>query len=187
MCLYITATLPRDAKFDCVAQIFQSYKLSFEMISNPYVLKQLHPGDVYISTTTRHCDCGSVLGSLGRRDGNDPEGYEHELMKLRRKGWGEAKIRRWLEQKGQTEEKHVREDEARAGSDMPVAQYWVDFISAVLNSKCADRVGVLLHFYHMDVEGERIKILSNERVRLEELTPRLLMEMEYDVIYNFVP
>jgi hypothetical protein len=187
MCLYITATLPRGANLDCVAPIFEAYKLSFETISNPYVLKQLHPGDVYISTTTRHCDCGSVLGSLGGRNGNEPEGHEHELKKLRRKGWSEAKIRRWLEQKEQTKEKHAREDEARAGSVMPVARYWVDFISAVLNSKCTDRVGILLHFYHMDVEGERIKLLGNERVKLEGLTPRALMEMEYDVLYEFVP
>ncbi len=187
MCLYITATLPRDAKLSCIAPIFESHHLSFEAISNPYVLEQLHPGDVYISTTSRHCDCGSVLGSLGRRDGEEPEGYGHELKKLKRKGWSEAKIRRWLEQKEQTKEKHVRRDEARATNQTPVAQYWVDFISAVLGSKCIGRVGILLHFYHMDVEGERIKILGNESVKLDELTPRLLMEMEYDVLYEFLP
>lgn len=187
MCLYITATLPRGANLDCVAPIFGTYKLSFKTISNPHVLRQLHPGDVYISTTSRHCDCGSVLGSLGGRNGNEPEGYEHELKKLRRKGWSEAKIRRWLGQKEQTKEKHVREDESRVGCEMPVARYWVDFISAVLNSKCTDRVGILLHFYHTDVEGERIKLLGNERVKLEGLTPRVLMEMQYDVLYEFVP
>ena len=187
MCLYITATLPRNAKLNCVAPIFESYKLSFEPISNPFVLKQLHPGDVYISTTTSHCDCGSALGSLGRRDRDEPESYEHELKKLRRKGWGETKIRRWLEQKEQTKEKHAREDEARAGSSTPVAQYWVDFISEVLGSKCTDRVGILLHFYRMGVEDERVKILDKERVKIEKLTPRLLLEMEYDVVYEFVP
>lgn len=186
MCLYITATLPRDAKLDCVATIFETYKLSFEPVSNPHVLEQLPPGAVYVSTTTSHCDCGSVLGSLGGRDKDAPEDYGHELKKLRRKGWGEAKIRRWLGQKGQTREKHVREDEARAGSNTPVAQYWVDFIRAVLDSKCTDGVGLLLHFYRAGVEDERVKILRKERVRAGELTPRLLMEMEYDVIYEFV-
>jgi hypothetical protein len=187
MCLYITATLPRDAKLDCVAPIFETYKLSFGTIPNPYVLKQLPPGEVYLSTTTSHCDCGSALGSLGRRERDEPESYEHELKKLKRKGWSEAKIGRWVGQKGQTREKHAREDEARARSNTPVAQYWVDFISAVLNSKCTGKVGILLHFYHMGVEGERIKIVRNERVKREELTPRLLMEMEYDVLYEFVP
>ena len=185
MCLYITATLPRSAKLDCVAPIFVAYKLSFEAISNPYVLEQLPPGEVYLSTTGSHCDCGSALGSLGGRD--DPAGYEHELKKLRRKGWSEAKILRWLEQKEQTKEKHVREDEARARSHTPAAQHWVDFISAVLNSRCTDKVGILLHFYHMDVQGERIKILGKKRVGAGELTPRVLMEMEYDVVYEFVP
>lgn len=187
MCLYITAALPRSAKIDRVAPIFETYKLSFETISNPYVLKQLHPGDVYISTTSHHCDCGSVLGSLGGRDEDEPEGYEHELKKLRRKGWSEAKIQRWLEQKGRESEKHARKDADRARVNTPHAQHWIDFISAVLNSKCTERVGVLLHFYHMDVEGERIKIARTVRVRLEELTPRLLMEMEHDVVYEFEP
>ena len=186
MCLFITATLPRGAKLDCVAPIFDTYKLSFELVSNPYVLGQLPPGERYISTTSSHCDCGSALGSLGGRDRDESGGHEHELKKLRRKGWSEAKILRWLEQKELTKEKHAREDEARAGSYTPVAQYWVDFISAVLNSGCTDRLGILLHFYRMDVEDERVKLLGSERVKLEELTPRLLMEMEYDVVYEFV-
>lgn len=186
MCLYITATLPRGAKLDCVATIFDAYKLSFETVSNPYVLEQLPPGEVYVSTTSSHCDCGSALGSPGGRDGDKAVSYEHELKKLRRKGWSETKILRWLEQKERTKEKHVREDEARAESNTPVPRYWVDFISAVLNSKCTDRVGILLHFYQMGVEDERVKILGHERVKLEELTPRLLMEMEYDVVYEFV-
>jgi hypothetical protein len=187
VCLYITGALPRGARLDCVAPIFETYKLSFETVSNPYVLEELPPGEVYLSTTSSRCDCGSALGSLGRHDGDGPVSYAHELKKLRRKGWGEAKIQRWLEQKEQTKEKHFREDEARAGSNTPVAQYWVDFISAVLNSRCSDKVSLLLHFYHMDVGGERIKILRDKRVKIEELTPRLLMEMEYDVIYEFVP
>lgn len=187
MCLYITATLPGDANPDCVAPIFKSYKLSFETVSNPYVLEQLHPGDAYFSTTSSHCDCGSALGSLGRFKGDEPEGYERELKKLRRKGWSEAKIQRWLEQKEQTKEKHVREDETLAEGNTPVAQHWVDCISQVLSSKCTDRVGILLHFYHVDVEGERVKILGQERIKLEELTPRLLMEMKEDIVYEFVP
>lgn len=187
MCLYITATLPRGARLDCVARIFESYKLSFETVSNPHVRGQLHPGDVYVSTTTSRCDCGSVLGSLGGRDEDRPEGYGHEVRRLRAKGWGEAKIRRWLEQKEQAKEKRERVYEGRAESDAPAGQYWVDFISEVLDSGCAERVGILLHFYRTDVEGERVKISRNERVKLGELTPRLLLEMEYDVVYEFVP
>lgn len=187
MCLFITATLPRNASLNCVAPIFEAHRLSFKKISNPYVLNQLHAGDVYVSTTTSHCDCGSVLGSLNRRNKDETEDHEHELKKLRRKGWSEAKIQRWLEQKEQTKEKHLREDEALAGRNTPVARDWAEFISELLGSRCTDRIGILLHFYHTGVDSERVKILGKEKVKLEELTPKLLMGMREDVVYEFVP
>jgi hypothetical protein len=187
MCLYITATLPQNAKLGCVAPIFDSHKLSFVIVSNSSVLEQLPSGDVYISTTTSHCDCGSALGSLSRLSRDEPENYEHEIKKMKRKGWSEAKIRRWLEQKEQTKEKHTREDERLAKSNTPLARDWAEFISDVLGSKCTGSIGILLHFYHTDVENERIKILGKEKVKLDELTPRRLMEMKEDLVYEFVP
>ena len=38
--------------------------------------------------------------------------FEPQVRKLRKQGWSEAKIKRWLDQKEQTKERHLREDEA---------------------------------------------------------------------------
>lgn len=186
MCLFITAAIPGDAKVDCVSRIFSKHKLAFEKIANEFVLAQLNPNDVYVSTTRGHCDCGSALGSV-RQDGrDDTQNFEDEVVKLRAKRWSEGKIQRWLEQKEQTKEKQLREDEARITTGIPGANYWHSFISELLLSRCTNKVGLLLHFYKGSVEGERVKITTRKRIPVEEITPQQLLEMEYDVLYEFV-
>lgn len=114
MCHYITATLPHEVELKSVAQIFDSHKLGFELISNPHVAEQIDPQAWYILTTGKHCDCGTAVGSLALQRTAKVLSYDREVMKLRKQGWSEAKIRRWLEQKEQTKERHRREDEALA-------------------------------------------------------------------------
>jgi len=186
MCHYITASLPKSVDTDSVALIFESYKVGFDLISNPHVSAQLEAGDLYVLTTRGHCDCGTALGSLNGSAAHDDLSYERELKKFRKQGWSEAKITRWLEQKEQTKEKHLREDEARAKGSTQELNQWVRFITDVLKSGYAPRIGLLLHMYHGSIESERISILRRERVKLEELTPDLLMRIKEDVVYEFV-
>src|SRR5687768_8778719 len=109
MCHYITATLPQSVDTDSVAPIFRSHKFAFDLISNPHVSAQLEAGDLYLLTTTGHCDCGTALGSLNVRGPQDDLSHERELKKFRKQGWSEAKIARWIQQKENTKEKHLRE------------------------------------------------------------------------------
>ena len=186
MCHYITATLPHSVKPESVAPLFESHKLGFELISNPHVSSQVEAGDWYVLTTRGHCDCGTALGSLNHPPSGEAVSYERELKKFRKRGWGEAKIKRWLEQKEQTKERHLREDEARAqGSTLELDQ-WVGFVTDVLKSGHARRIGLLLHMYQRGVESERIDIHGKESVRLTALSPELLMRMKEDVLYEFV-
>ena len=186
MCHYITVTLPQNVDADSVALIFESYKLGFELISNPHVSAKLEPGDLYLLTTRGHCDCGTALGTLNGSAARDDLSYERELKKFRKQGWSEAKINRWLEQKEQTKEKHLREDEALAkGSTLELDQ-WVRLITDVLTSGYARRIGLLLHMYHGGIENERIGILRRDKVKLADLTTELLIRIEEDVVYEFV-
>jgi len=186
MCHFITATLPQSAKLDSVALLFEAHKLSFKQISNPHILLQLESADTYILTTASHCDCGTALGMLNRS--GEPEHVDHgnEIKKFRKQGWSEPKIQRWLEQKQQTKEKYLREDDARAETGTPDAARWVEFITDVLKSGYTRRIGLLLHLYHGGIASERIKILGKEKVKLKELSAKSLMEMKEDVVYEFV-
>ncbi len=186
MCHFITATLPQSVDADSVAPIFTSHQFAFDLISNPHVSAQLEAGDLYLLTTRGHCDCGTALGSLDGPAPQDDHSSERELKKFRKQGWSEAKIARWLQQKEQTKEKHLREDEARFKGSTRELNQWVGLITNVLKSGRAARIGLLLHMYHGGIESERIDILRREKVRLVDLTPELLMRIKEDVLYEFV-
>jgi hypothetical protein len=81
----------------------------------------------------------------------------------------------------------LHEDEARAKTGTPDAAHWVKFITAVLKSGHTRKIGLLLHLYHGGIGSERINIHGREIVKLDEISPKRLMEMNEDVVYEFVP
>ena len=186
MCHYITATLPQAVDLKSAAPIFESHKLGFEVISNPHVAEQVDPGDRYILTSRKYCDCGTALGSLNDEVGTKLSSYERASKKLRKQGWSEAKIQRWLDQTEQTTERRRREDEALAKGGGPEIDRWIELLNDLIRSGPSPRLGLLLHWYHGSVEGERIKIKRRERLRLPEVKSELLMRIEEDVLYEVV-
>lgn len=186
MCHFITVSLPKSVNADSVKAIFESHKVGFETISNPHVLEQLEPGDLYVLTTKGHCDCGTALGSLYGSVAQDDQGYQRELKKFRKQGWSEAKIARWLEQKEATKEKHRHEEEARFQGSIHELNQWVSLITDVLKTGNTYRLCLLLHMYRGGVENEQIDILGKEKVKLSYTTPELLTSIKEDVLYEFV-
>ena len=187
MCHYITATLPHAVDLKAVASIFESYKLGFELISNPHVAAQIDSQAWYVLTTKKYCDCGTALGSVTHQTATEDLSYDREVKKFRKQGWSEAKINRWLEQKEQTRERHGREDEALAKGTQPELENWLEFLNDLLTTKVAHKFGLLLHWYHTSVESERIKIHRRESVSLSDVNAERLMRIEEDVLYEFIP
>ena len=186
MCHYITATISDKHEIESVALIFKLYGFGFELISNPHVAQQIGPQACYILTSGKYCDCGTALGSLSNRVQDKAIDLEPQVRKLRKQGWSEAKIKRWLEQKEQTKERHLREDEALAKDGSPELDRWIMLLTELINVRQIPIVGVLLHWYHGAVERERIKIQRRERFRLSEVTAGRLMKIEEDVLYEIV-
>ena len=60
-------------------------------------------------------------------------------------------------------------------------------IQQLLASGDTWRVGLLLHFYHGQIETEQVKILGRKTARLAELNPEYLLRIEVDWLYEFVP
>jgi hypothetical protein len=185
MCHFITATIPKNAHIKTIAAIFDAHKLRFHEISNRHVAAHIGPGEMQILTTRGHCDCGTVLGSLNRPDKSEETPLDHELTKLRKKGWSEAKIQRWADERERTKEKRTREDAVRAETGTPLADQWINFIEAALKSGQTPRIGLLLHEYSGGIESERIKVLHKGKIKMANLTPDLLIGMKEDVLYEF--
>lgn len=189
MCHFITATLPGEIDPKKAVEIFARHKLGFKEIENESVRHHLEPGDIYILTTSGHCDCGTVLGSQYRdpelTDEQKESFRKRDIEKLKKKGWSQAKIDRWLKEAELTADKEKRGEELEHEYGVRFASDWVAFIGDILSSKVASRVGLLVHSYSGGL-GARIPIAGKKQVNLKELNENVLLRMSEDVIYEFV-
>src|SRR5262245_17492241 len=187
MCHYVTATMSAVGDEAAVRRIAKGYLLRWEPIENPSVRRILESGEKYFFTTHGMCDCGTDLGSALRIDNSlRPPDHEREAKMLRKKGWGTAKIERRRNDRQADFERRVAEAEARKNRPPHNAQIWCDFVRAVIAARAARSIGLLLHFYHTRIDGERIPIAGRRVVLESELTPECLLEMEEDVLYEIV-
>lgn len=94
-----------------------------------------------------HCWCGHRLGRLGNAPrGRTEREQQREIAKLQKKGWGEAKIRRWVEQREKNDVlaasryAHAFERAATRPDDE-----WAIFIRQTLERGLATRIGIVHH------------------------------------------
>jgi hypothetical protein len=183
MCHYITATLPARADFKAAEAIFKCHGFGFAENDNPNLSSQLEKGDRQFLTAGKYCDCGTSLGSY-RVDAR-PAVSKRELDQLRRKGWSEAKINRWLEEKAAASEKDRRGARPElAGTDRELVR-WFAMMDELFQSGAADRVGILLHDYSGSVASEKISLSATETHSLAESTPLVLGELAEDLLCVF--
>ena len=188
MCTYITAVLAAGADEERVRGLADHWRHGWEAIENRHVLKQLRPGERYYMTTGKYCDCGTALGSLSSEWRGRTDEPSLKVPALRRKGWSEAKIARWLEDKRKAAGHRQRKEQWLAGNPAgPEEELWLGFLNAAITQGATRSIGLLLHWYGGAVETERIDIGSRTQVRLAQANEDVLRRMEYDVLYEFVP
>jgi hypothetical protein len=211
VCLFITATLPAEARWERVEPVLARHALRWKALENTS-LKEALAGDHYYLTTRGHCDCDTALGSLGGRISGPRRqtvagaaGRDPEVAKLRKRGWGEAKIRRWLEQRAQAAANWTRAEAVRAetrGTEIREAggtgeaQRWLETIRELLGGDGeggrageggarVKHVGLLLHQYGGGLQNERITLARSETVSAAALELQTLLELQTDVLYRF--
>lgn len=175
MCHFITAVLPGCANQSALAEIAARHGRALEPQRNPSVEEQLNPGEHYFLTTQGHCDCGTTLGALARSESTHERrrsAAENDESKLRRKGWSDAKIKRWKEQKAE----HLAKPK-----QTPEATDWEAFLKEMLNSRQTPFICLLLHWYTGPIEG-RIELQGREVVNV---SAESLGRMREDVLYQF--
>ena len=188
MCYFITAILPANAELDSLRQLAGDHSLALTELHNPHVEAQLQPNERYFLTTLGSCDCGTVLGSYRRGDqrSHAKQPKEREVIALRRRGWSDAKIERWLSQHAGTALRDARAQRVRAESTELEAEIWRQFLVQVLASGSAF-VGLLMHWYQGSYHREQIQILCRHSVRTSDITPDLLTHLYEDELYVFTP
>jgi hypothetical protein len=181
MCYFITATLPEGADADRVREIARRHNLAWVPVDNPDIQNQLRRGESYFVTADKHCQCGTALGESRRESEPKPPDYFHQLKTLRKQGWSETRIGRWLEQK---QDRRQRKAEKLRGARAAELDNWVSFIRTVIEVGAARSLGLLLHFYRTGPATETIRM--TRRVQpAGKLGADDLFSMDEDVLYEF--
>src|SRR5262245_18406260 len=158
MCHYVTATMSAGGDVSAVRRIAVAFALRWDQMHNPSVAKALVLGETYYYTTRGMCACGTDLGSARRLAMPRPRDHEREAKKLRKKGWGAAKIELRIKDRQADFERKKVEAEARGDVPPHQAQRRCDFTYAVLDAGSARSIGILLHFYSGGIDSERITL-----------------------------
>ena len=172
MCTFITSVAPIAPGRKDFRSVVDNYGLLFEPIENVHVTAQLRTNESYFHVTKLPCDCGTTLLS------HPPSLDSPQVEKLRRQGWSETKIQRWLRSKS---------DHANRG-DPPTGeltqQQWAAFLDDTLALPDFPYIGLLTHFYRVGTEHDEFDI--KERV---PVLPSLVVEgmgrWRDDVVYEF--
>jgi len=176
MCQYITLTLPKDTDLESIKPVFEKFGLTQKVIHNQFVEEQIRKKDYYISSTSNMCDCGSVIASNSKQLSTDQR-YKSDIQRMKKKGWSDTKINRWIEQKQNgVHDKELLEDNNR----------WTSFIQEITNEKQVVRVGILIHWYSLGLEEEKIEIKEIQNIKVDAITEDTLEKLDYDKMYYFI-
>ena len=180
MCHYITAVLPRSAYIEKVRTIMKAHHRQLEELPNRSIESQLLAGEAYYLTAAGRCDCGTMLGFVSRRATPEPFNIEGAVERLKRKGWGKAKIDRWIEErlKAEPDVTNERAEDWSVNADLDA------LLAEVSRSQSTPWLGLLLHFYSGPLSG-RIALKSRERIASGADRLQALGCMQEDTLYVF--
>ena len=178
MCHYITAICSSKTKLTDINLIAKTYGLEFEDCDNEHITKQLSKTEKYLWKKSKMCDCGTSLGESSIKNDKKDRVQKSEIDKLKKKGWTETKISRYLADKKKTEEKVAVQNEAILNRQSNELDNYVNFLQDVLKKTDTEVFGLLLHWYSKGIETENIKLTDKKIIHSKSLTTLDLKTLE---------
>lgn len=179
--------LPDLASCEVAEPILRDVERTLKELANRCVQSQLLEGEVYAAPLgNKMCDCGTSLGCLNRQEeekGKAARVDRRELDKLRSKGWSDAKISRWLEERNKivARETRVANDRKERIGSLDDPDGWCT-VAKRLRDEGVPYVGLLLHWYSGGLTSERIDFQRCD-VLLDEKLGATLCRVREDVLY----
>src|SRR5258708_4261955 len=132
MCTFVTATLPAHVGVQSLKLIFQKYGFTAEPLDDSIAAQHLGKDAAYFRLTSGYCCDTSILGcrTLGTKHSNE-EAKEKKLKELKKAGWGESRINRWLQEA-------EKESNAIKNEGSQEADRWQGFIRETLAQRRVD-------------------------------------------------
>jgi hypothetical protein len=162
--------------------VFEKYGFTIESLEESAGARRIGAGEVYFRLASGYCCDTSILGRQHLKTQHDDgeKAKEKKLAELKKAGWTESRIRRWLEETG-------KKSEASARQHQKEAALWREFIRSVLVEHAVEHLGLMVHSYDEDgLTTAEIPIGKHQRVLLKNMNEDVLKGMEDGVLYRFV-
>ncbi|MFW9991757.1 MAG: hypothetical protein ACFFD4_06835 [Candidatus Odinarchaeota archaeon] len=168
ICYYITVSISKNVKREHIIQILEKNEVDFLPVACPDAVAQTRKKDQCFQPFNRHCDCDTTLGIIHRRKNIVTKG------KLKR-------IKKLYSSQEEVEKEVLRQNEAWRDlmKKERETQQWLNFLQELLTKIW--RVNIIIHWQSNPFLIKRI-----EKIGHAEITPDLLLNIEEDVLYEFV-
>jgi len=177
VCLFITAVVPSAALTDTFLELSERHRVGATLVDNASILTQLSKDERYLWVTRGQCDCGSRL--FGPSFEQVTRQTERQVAKLRKKGWGESKIDKWL---ASTKPGGSAPKQA---SGVHSIEEWALFLDEALSLKSTKRFGLIGHWYSGGVPDEAFELQGREPHDVSELRASEFHALSHDVIHEY--
>jgi hypothetical protein len=139
-------------------------------------------GEAMTLTSRCQCECGTALGSGSGPGAWNPQALAQDRRRLKKKGWSDHKIARWLDEKHSSHAKLERlAHERTAGASAQPVDEWLDFLRRAL-AEGAGRIGLRVSHGDDSWSPATPHVIRH----ISEATPAVLRAMEENTLYVFV-
>lgn len=182
MCHFITAICSSKTKLTEINSVGETYGLKFEDCNNEHIKKQILKTEKYLIKTAKMCHCGTSLGEANFINDTPVRIQKSEIDKLKKKGWTEAKITRYLADKKKNDAKIAKKNDDILTRKSDELDNYINFIQDLFKKTDTELFGLLLHWYSRGPENENIKLTDRKNIPCKNLTLLDLKTLEEDKI-----
>ena len=167
ICIHVIVSLSSHIERDLLDPILEKYDFDFLPRECPDEFQEKRRGDQCFQPFDRHCDCETPLGIIYRRKGVVTK---KELKRLRKT---------FQSSPAELEEEITRRKELL--KKYPETQQWLNFLTEILAQNDIWRINVIIH-----QQSDPFIIKRTERINDNEIMAELLLNLETDILYEFI-
>ena len=191
MCQFISLILRDRGKAEAYSHILELRKRGLCVADEIPALKHLKPGEFLAYPQGKSCDCGTALGSYSQHF-TDKRTSQHEIdsmtKPLKKKGWTQSKINRWLEEREKYVSREARLEKQRHGHldeiENPDPDGWVETISQLLEVSNEKYAGILLQWSPGNKDFEKALSSKRRKLNISNDVGLELYKMDEDIVYE---
>ncbi|MFD2824528.1 hypothetical protein ACFS5M_12670 [Lacinutrix iliipiscaria] len=175
MCQFNFLVTKEKSNISEINKIASEFRLNY----TEYKLDIKNPDQIQaFLTTTKDCDCGSVIGKKYSDDSSEPD-WNKEQKKLERKRFSKRRIELLLEQK---RKEFIENNSSELKAEQKETKKWTEFLNDKRLKNKLSEIGILYHQFSGELHNERIKIENEKTYSVEKINIDFLKNIKENEI-----